>query len=406
MSRFQYQGRNAQGQSVSGKLEADSAEAVAGQLLNRGITPVTIGLFDTTPTLSAPLGRWLGSDRVSAEELIMFTRQMYTITKAGIPLIRALRGLAQSTRHEYLRAALDDIGDRLETGASLSAALQQHADIFSNLYISMIHAGENSGQLERIFDQLSLYLARDLQTRKSIKSALRYPSFVLAALVVAMSVVNVWVIPQFAGMFTHFGAELPLLTRLLIGMSDFFVNYWLALLAGLVALAGGWRRYLQTRRGQLVWGRLKLRLPIVGDIVERAGMAHYSRSFGLMLRSGVPLTQALSLCARAIDNPFLGDKIQQLRGAIERGDSLTRAHSHSGMFTPLVLQMMAVGEESGQLDSLLVEVAEFYEREVDYDLKSLAEKIEPLLIVVMAGFVLVLALGIFLPMWELYSIQR
>ena len=406
MTHFQFQGRKSHGQPVHGKLEAMSAEAVAGQLLNRGITPVSIEVFDARPTVGEWVERLLGGDKVTAEDLIMFTRQMYTVSKAGIPLIRGLRGLAQTMKHYRFRAALDDIGDRLETGMNLSAAMRHHGEIFDNLYISMIHVGENSGQLERVFDQLSQYLVRDLETRKRIKSALRYPSFVVVALVVAMTVVNIWVIPEFSRMFKQFGAELPLVTQVLIGVSDFFTAFWFYMLAAVVGAGLVLIRYLKTEAGELRWGRLKLRLPIVGDIIDRASMARYARSFALMLRSGVPLTHSLDLCARAVDNPFLGQKILHIREGVERGDSLARTHAGSDMFTPLVLQMIAVGEESGQVDTLLSEVADFYEREVDYDLRSLSEKIESLLIVTMAGFVLVLALGIFLPMWELYSVQR
>ena len=220
-----------------------------------------------------------------------------------------------------------------------------------------------------------------------------------------MVVINIFVIPNFADMFTKFGAELPLPTKILLGTSEFFVNYWHILLGVIVVTWVLLKRHIKTDIGSRQWGRILLRLPIVGDIIERASMARYARSFGLMLSSGVPLIQSLSLCSRVIDNPWLGDKILAIREGIERGESLLSTHNQSGMFTPLVLQMIGVGEESGQVDTLLTEVAEFYEREVDYDLKTLSDRIEPIMIVIMAGFVLILALGIFLPMWNMYSLQ-
>jgi len=259
--------------------------------------------------------------------------------------------------------------------------------------------------LEEAFDQLSEYLERDMETARSVKSALRYPGFVLAALAIALVVVNIWVIPAFADMFARFDAELPLATRILLGTSELFVNFWPFIFGILVAGIFAGNRYMQTPRGKAHWGRLKLQLPVVGDIISRGAMARYSRSFALMMRSGVPLPQALGLCAQVIDNPYLGVKIELIRAGIERGESLFHTHSASQMFTPLVLQMISVGEESGNVETLLAEVAEFYEREVDYDLQSLSDKIEPIMIVVMAGFVLIMALGIFLPMWSMYAIQ-
>jgi len=406
MAHYEFHGRNTQGQAVSGRLEALSSDAVAHQLIGRGVTPTTINEVDETLPLEERLRRLLGDDKVTTEELILFTRQMYTITKAGIPLIRGIRGLAQSITHYRLSACLDDIADRLQTGVELSTAMRHHTDIYDNLYISMVHVGENSGRLEEVFDQMSGYLEKDQDTRKRITTALRYPMFVMMALAAAMVIVNIKVIPAFANMFGKFGAELPLMTRILIGTSNFFVSYWPFLLILSVGTVYGFMRYIKTEKGEWNWGRIKLKLPIVGEIIERGLMARYSRSFSLMLRSGVPLTHSLELCSRAIDNPFLGEKILGIRSGIERGDSLLRTHTQSEMFTPLVLQMIAVGEESGQVDTLLEEVASFYEREVDYDLKSLSAKIEPIMIVIMAGFVLVLALGIFLPMWEMHNIQK
>lgn len=406
MTHFAYKARNARGELISGELDASNSEGAAAQLLNLGITPVSLEERENQESPLKDLLEKLGARKVSTPELIMLCRQMYTITKAGIPLIRGVKGLAASISHPQLRNTLNDISGELESGMGLSVSMSHHPDIFNTLFISIIHVGENSGRLDQAFLQLSEYLERDWETNKSIKAALRYPTFVLSAIALAMVVINVKVIPAFANMFQKFGADLPLPTRILIGTSNFFVNYWVYMLAATVLLFVGWREYLKTDNGQRFWGEKKLRLPIVGDILERGAMARYSRSFSLMLTSGVPLPTSLELCSRVIDNLFLGEKIRAIRSGIERGDSLLRTHTSSGMFTPLVLQMIAVGEESGQVDELLGEVAAYYEREVDYDVASLGAKIEPILIAVMAGFVLILALGIFLPMWSMYDIQK
>ena len=409
MKNFNYKSRNEAGQMVSGTLEADSAMAAADHLLGLGLTPVELKENSSSENLFAEIKQWIerhNRPKVTPPDLIMFCRQMHTITKAGVPLVGALQGLAASVKQPTLRDTLLKIGRELESGKGLSMAMGRHPKIFDELFVGLVHVGENTGRLDEAFLQLAEYMERDWENSKNIRAALRYPSFVIAAIVIAVAIINVKVIPAFASMFSQFGASLPLPTRILIGTSDFFVTFWPYLLVALVGGWFAWRQYLETEKGQRFWGQQKLRLPIVGDIIERGSLARYSRSFAIMLRSGVPLPTALELCSRVVDNLYLAERIRGIRSGIERGDSLLRSHTASGMFTPLVLQMIGVGEESGQVDSLLAEVASYYEREVDYDIKSLGAKIEPILTAVMAVFVLILALGIFLPMWEMYSVQQ
>ena len=406
MAIYEFKGRNVEGRLITGQVDASSQDAAVNQLLGRGVTPVEIKEFIEQLSLSERFTRATNRGRVEPVELIMFCRQMHTITRAGIPLVKGLRGLAASLRNYAFQQALNDIVERLEAGVELSTAMRAHPKIFNNLFVSLVSVGENSGRLDLVFKQLSDYMERDLSTMKSIKTALRYPSFVLIAISIAIVIINIKVIPAFAGMFSKFGAQLPLPTRILIGISDFFVNYWMYLFALIAVLVAWTYHYVRTPEGSRVWGRKKLRLIVVGDIIERASLARYARSFGLMLNAGLPLSNALELSARAIDNPYLGDKVRGIRAGIERGEGLFQTHLVSGMFTPLVLQMISVGEESGQVDTLLAEVAAFYESEVEYDVKQLSDRIEPIMIVIMAGFVTVLALGIFLPMWDMYNIQK
>ena len=406
MPQFKFQGRSSQGLAVDGLREASSADALAGQLMEQDITPVKIREVTPSQDIMRQLNKALGGERVKPVDLIMFCRQMFTITRSGIPLVRGIRGLAGSMRHQGFREILNDVSDRLEGGANLSQAMRHHPAVFNNLFVSMIAVGESSGKLEEVFQQLGFYLERDEETRKRIKSALRYPSFVLVALAVAVAIVNVVVIPQFAQLFDKFGADLPLLTRVLVGTSNLFVNHGLLILVATMAAVAGVVYYLKTPKGARHWGQLKLRLPIFGSIIDRASMARYARSFSLMLRAGVPINQVLNLCSRAIDNPYLAEKIDNIRRGVERGEGLLRTHMQAQMFTPLVLQMVAVGEKSGRVEELLTDVAEFYEGEVDYDLKKLGDRIEPILIVIMAVFVGILALGVMLPMWSMMEIQR
>lgn len=406
MSVFEFKGRSAEGKMIQGQLDAASSEAAASQLLGRGITPVSLTPFIEKLSWSEKFERATNSGKVTTVELIMFCRQMHTITRAGIPLVKGLRGLAASLRNYKFQQTINDLVQRLEMGAELSTAMRQHPAIFNNLVVSLISVGENSGRLDIIFKQLADYIERDHNTLRSIQTALRYPTLVIFVMAIALAIVNYKVIPAFAGMFEKFGAQLPIYTRILIGISDFFVNFWWLIIIVIAGATTWFMHYKKTEEGSRAIGKKKLTAPVIGDIIERASLARYSRSFSLMLSAGLPLSTALELCARAIDNPYLGDKIRQIRAGVERGEGLYQTHLVSGMFTPLILQMISVGEESGQVDALLAEVANFYESEVEYEVKKLSDKIEPIIIIMMAGFVTILALGIFLPMWEMYNIQK
>ncbi len=406
MPLFQYRGRNPQGAAVSGDVEAASASAVAAQLSSTGITPIFIEEIQQSAGLDDLLYQWRRRKKPDLDDLILFARQFYTLMRAGVPIIRAINGLADTTRNLMFKEALQDVLGELEAGHELSAAMTRHPKIFSSLFINMVRVGENSGRLDEVFLQIAGYLEREKTTRDQIKSAMRYPSFVIIAVAAAMFVINLWVIPTFAKVFSGFNAELPLATRILLMVSDFTVAYWIHILIAMFLGSLALRHYLNSEDGRFRWDRYKLRIPIIGNILLRATLSRFSRAFAMSVRSGVPLVQALMLVSRAVDNTFIGQAVLDMRNGIERGDTLTRTAANSKMFTPLVLQMMAVGEETGSIDDLLEQVSDFYDREVDYDLKSLTSKLEPILIVVIAGMVLVLALGVFLPMWDLINVAK
>ncbi len=403
MATFSYQGRDSSGALVKGTVEANSADGVVNQLVNGGVTPIEISEKKDTASFAMPA---LLQRRVTLDELIMFCRQMYSLTRAGVVLNKAIRGLSSSVPNPVLREVLADVENTLNSGVSLSVSLGKHRSVFDDLFINIIQVGENSGRLDLAFKQMAQYLELEKDTRRRVTSAIRYPMFVMIAISVALVVLNIWVIPVFADMFQKFNSELPLPTRILIGTSDFFVNDWEWLLIGMALLFGSVSYYINTDEGRLNWDKRKLGIPLIGSILERSMLARFSRSFSLMLKSGVPLIQALSLCSDAVGNTYLGEKVRNMRESIQRGESLLRTASASGMFTPLVLQMIQVGEETGRVDELLEEVAQFYEEEVDYDLKNLSSYIEPILITAIAGLVAILALGIFLPMWDMMSVMQ
>ncbi len=406
MPIFQYQGRNAQGHAVSGDIEAASASAVATQLFNTAITPISIEEIQKSAGLDDLLYQWQLRKKPELDDLILFARQFYTLMRAGVPIIRSINGLADTTRNLMLKEALHEVLGELEAGHELSTAMTRHPKIFSSLFINMVRVGENSGRLDEVFLQLAAYLEREKTTRDQVKAAMRYPSFVIIAVAAAMFVINLWVIPTFAKVFSGFHAQLPLPTRILLMVSDFTVAYWMYILAALFLTTLALRHYLNTKEGRYRWDKVKLRIPIIGSILLRATLSRFARTFAMSIRSGVPLVQTLVLVSRAVDNAFIGHAVEEMRNGIERGDTLTRTAAASKMFTPLVLQMMAVGEETGAVDDLLEQVSDFYDREVDYDLKSLTSKLEPILIVIIAGMVLVLALGVFLPTWDLINVAK
>ena len=407
MASFKYTGRNAGGSQVKDSIDAANIDLAAEKLFKKGITPISISAAKTAKNAaSTDVFELLNNGKVSLEELIVFCRQMYALMRSGVPILRAINGMVESANSTALKKALADIGKQLEGGYTFSSALNSHPKIFDHLFISLVHVGENTGQLDQAFLKLTTYLERELDTRKRIKAALRYPSMVLIAISAALVILNIFVIPTFADMFTRLGAELPLATRFIIASSNLFINYWHYMLLGVFIIIFMIRESLKTKKGRYQWDRRKIKIPIIGSIIERSILARFSHSFAIVLKAGVPMTTGLTLVAEAVDNSYMQEKITAMRQGIESGESLLRSSIASALFTPLVLQMVAVGEETGRVDDLLTEVGDYYEREVDYDLATLTARIEPLLLVVVAAMVLVLALGIFTPMWDMASAMQ
>jgi len=399
---FAYKGRNARGELMQGVLEAADSGAVADQLFSTGVTPIEINVT-TAVAKQGDDNLWerLTEKKVTAMDVQLFSRQMYTLLKSGVPIMRGLAGLQESAISKSFGRVIKDLRESLDSGRELSAAMRRHPDVFSAFYLSMVRVGEMTGRLEEVFLRLFDHMEFDRDMRERVKTALRYPTFVIIAMVIAMIVVNIFVIPAFAKVFESFHAELPLMTRILLATSGFMQDYWGLLLAAALGAFFGFRSWIRTTKGRYEWDRIKLRIPIAGKIIHKATMARFARSFSLSARSGVPIVQALTVVAQTVDNAYLTSRVEQMRDGVERGESILRTAMTAAVFTPVVLQMIAVGEESGSLDDLMDEIAGMYEREVDYELKTLASQIEPILITFLGVMVLVLALGIFLPIWDL-----
>nr|WP_154382347.1 type II secretion system F family protein [Duganella guangzhouensis] len=387
---------------MQGVLEAADSGAVADQLFNTGVTPIEIVV--TTKAVTDGDEGWLAKlleKKVTSMDVQLFSRQMYTLLKSGVPIMRGLAGLQESAVSKSFGKVIKDLRESLDSGRELSAAMRRHPTVFTPFYLSMVRVGEMTGRLEEVFLRLFDHLEFDRDMRERVKTAMRYPSFVVVAMIVAMVIVNIFVIPAFVGVFAKFNAELPLMTRVLIATSNFTVRYWPVMAGGLVLAVWLFRSWTGTERGLYQWDKFKLRIPVAGKIILKATLARFARSFSLSSRSGVPIVQALSVVAQTVDNAYLTARVEQMRDGVERGESILRTATAASVFTPIVLQMIAVGEESGSIDELMDEIAQMYEREVDYELKTLSSQIEPILIVFLGIMVLILALGIFLPIWDL-----
>jgi MSHA biogenesis protein MshG len=400
---YHYRGRDSGLALVTGAIEADSPATAVEQLGVRGVVVTEVHARRAEAVRAAPVPWWkaLSARRIGDEDVILFSRQMYTLQRANVPILRALGGLQESAGNPAFAEVISDVRASLEEGRELSAAMARHPRVFSQFYLAMVRVGEVSGRLMEVFERLFEHLESERDVREQVKAALRYPMIVVSAAVIAMIILNIFVIPVFANVYAGFNAKLPPMTRLLIAVSEWSVRWWPAVAVAAAGVVFAVRRALKTEDGRYAWDRQKMRLPIAGDIVLKGTLARFARAFAMALKSGIPVLEALTVVARTADNAYIARRIEEMRDGIDRGESLYRCAVASGVFTPVVLQMIAVGEETGEIDSLLTEIAGMYEREITYSIKRLSTQLEPILLAIIAGMVLVLALGIFLPMWSL-----
>ncbi len=401
MPQFVFKGRGNNGQLVDGEIEGSSSSTVAGLLMDRGLVPISIVEKKDKEDILLKIRDKFDLYDISIEELLMFSRQMSAMIRAGIPITRAISGIMETVQNPLLVKSLGDILVQLESGRSLSIAFARHPKVFTNIYISMMQVGENTGKLDESFSMMAEYIDRNRRTTNNIKTALRYPTIVIVAIGIAMVIVNLFVIPKFAAFFQANNLELPWQTVFLLSMSEFFVSYWIHLLVLLIGAVIAFKHYIKTQTGRYKWHQFILRTPLIGEILHRAFMARFARSFSMAYSAGVPIVQAMGVISRSIGNDYISGHVNGMREGIERGEALTRTAHNTGMFTPVVMQMFAVGEEAGNLEEMMTFIANFYEEEVDYDVKTLSDKIEPFIYVAIGGMVLVLALGIFVPMWDI-----
>jgi len=406
MATFNYRGRIADKQSVEGTIESASMDEAILQLMGKGITLVDIYPAAQKNVLKALLNMRIERQHVKLQELIIFCRQMYTLVKAGISIVVAIRRLGEISRNTLFIETLQGIEKGLLAGQSLAVCLRHYPNVFTPLFMELVQVGEESGHLEDSFQQVGNYLQLEFDTIRRVKSTVRYPLMVIFAISAAIFIVNIFVVPNFAKLYGSFHTQLPMITKVLIGFSGFMVADWLYIIIGIILTVLFIRSYLSTINGKLAWDRYQLRLPIVGGILERIMLSRFARTLAIVFRAGISLDRGIRLLSGAVGNMYAKERILVMQTKIENGEKLSQAAAETGMFSPLVLQMIAVGEETGAMDVMLDQVAGFYESEVDYDLDSLSAKIEPILLLVVAGMVLFLALAVFLPLWDIYQFAQ
>lgn len=404
MPLYHYKARDKEGVLQSGEMEAGKREAVADQLANAGLIPVQIE--EQVPSLFSGIDLSNLFAKVKAQDLIIFSRQIATLMSAGVPFIQSLTTMEKQTDNSLLRAAIAAIRRDLEAGETFSDALAKHPRIFSKLYVSMIRAGETAGILDDILNRLALLAEHDSETRARVKTAVRYPMIVVIAICLAFVFLVSFVIPKFVVIYAGLKTELPLPTRILIGINHAVQNYWYLMILGGIALVWGVIWYVGTPEGRWHWDKLKLKLPVFGILFQKVALSRFARIFSAMQKSGISMMLTLEIAGETVGNVVIARVVEEMRENLREGKGLLGPMEASGLFPPLVVQMIAVGEETGQLDTMLNKVSDYYDLDVDYALRNLSTMIEPILLLFVGGMVLFLALGIFLPMWNMMTMFK
>jgi len=406
LTRFKFKARDRYGVVTEGVMEANSSKGVAQQLEKLGYVPVNISELETSGVY-AKIEAWLNSfQRVKIEELIVFTRQLASILEAGVPLTEGLEAVQEQLTNKRFREVVGSVKRDIEGGTTFSDALERHKDVFSALIINMVRAGEKAGILDEELDRISGLLEKDLETSEKIKTATRYPLIVVATLVIAFIILMTFVIPRFVSFFGAFKAELPLPTRILIAINNIIQGYWYWILGVIVAFIYFFKKALSTEKGRYAWDRFVLSAPIFGPLFLKIFLSRFARMLAAMLRSGIPILEALVITAATVNNKVISRVILDIRDQVSQGKSLTEPMKGTRVFPPIAVSMVSIGEKAGSMENMLNKVSDYFDRESSYTIKNLTPLLEPILIFGLAMVALLFALGIFLPMWDLIRVYK
>lgn len=401
---FQYKVRNKEGKLIEGSLEAESKALVVEKLRGMGFVPVSIDQKGSAVG-GAKFGKDLsfGQGKMKVRDLAVFSRQFATMINSGLPLIRAIDILGEQSESKLLCSTLKQCRSEIERGASLSQAFSNHPKVFSRLFVAMVKSGEAGGVLDSVLLQLATTIEKQLALRRKVKSAMMYPAGVLGLVAIIVTAMLTFVVPKFQDLFKSFGSDLPGPTKVLVFLSDGIRNYWYIVLAGIVGGVIGFKKWKQTPGGKAVLDRFALKAPVFGTIVHKSAMARFSRTLSVLLRSGVNILTSLEITADTVNNSVVEATIDDIRNGVRNGQPMSMPMATHDVYPPMVVQMLAVGEETGAVDEMLGRVAEFYEDEVEAAVEGLTSLLEPLLMAFLGGTVGAMVVALYMPMFDIIT---
>jgi MSHA biogenesis protein MshG len=402
---FEYKAVTNTGGIVIETVESANEQSLMRDLYLKGFRPVSIKMKKAVKSETAGGGMSLFAKKIKTEEIILFTRQLVTLLRAGVPMLTALEALTDQTS-KLLGEVVNKIYVDVMSGSSLSQALDRHPKVFSKMFVNSVHAGEMSGSLDDVLERMVAVLKHEEETKKKVKAAMRYPIIVITAMIAAFGIIMALVVPKFAAMFGTMNMELPLPTKILMGGSAVFQKYGLAILAVIAAALVAFKWYTRTPAGKMWWDQTQLKIPLIGPLVSKSSMARFTQMFETLNKSGLPILQTLNTVSLAVGNKAIERTIQQVAVGVERGEGIAGSMKRFDLFPPMVVRMIAIGEQSGSLDEMLGSVAEHYDVEVEYAIKGLTSMIEPIMTLFLGGAVVIMAFGIFLPMWNMVGMVQ
>lgn len=399
MPTYRYVAKDKMGETISGTLEADNVSGLVGSLRSKGLIIISV----TEEKAKKPALR-LARGRIKLDDLVIFLRQLATMVDAGIPLTQGLDILSEQAESKRFREIISKVHDDVEGGSSLSEAMARHKKTFSTLFISMVRAGESSGTLDEILDRLATYLEKISTLIKKIRAALIYPTVVTVMAILITLILLLRVIPVFKEIFAGFGAKLPTPTLLLINFSDFLRHNFFYGVLILIVLGFGFSRYTKTERGRFRFDRSKLRLPIFGILFRKVAISKFSRTLSTLVKSGVPILSSLEIVAKTSGNRVVELAVDEVRNSIREGESIAEPLSKCGVFPPMVVRMISVGEKTGELEKMLSKIADFYDEQVDIAVSGLTSMIEPLIIAFLGVMIGSIVIAMFMPIFKMGEI--
>jgi type IV pilus assembly protein PilC len=404
VATFVYTARRDRGGLFTGEAAGDSKQAVAADLKRKGLTVLRLeekrGAFSFKALMEA-------STKIKVRDKAVFARQFATMIQSGLAVLRALYVLEEQTQNPRFKKIIASVRSDVESGMSLSDAMERYPVAFDRLYVAMVRSGEIGGSLDTSLNRLATQLEKDDSIRRSVKSALAYPTLIGCFAILVMIGMLLFIIPIFAKMYAGLGGELPMLTRVMMGLSNIMKQWWFILLPGLVGLVWGLRRWRKTEKGQRTWDRIKLRLPMkLGSVVQKIAVSRFSRTMATLVSSGVPILQAIEITGKTSGNTVIEDAMLDVKESVRSGESIARPLSKVSVFPPMVTHMISIGEETGALDAMLNKVADFYEDEVDSTIKSLTSILEPIMMLFVGGLVGLIVISMYLPMFGVMNLVK